>query len=91
MKKSFPSREEAFDKDKEMGLTPDQAARQITTTPHGQFALYDAQRGEVVKSDRWRPPDFRSGSSDRTRQIRSVMCVERSPENDNGQANDLLR
>ena len=43
-----------------MGLTPDQAARQITTTPRGQFALYDAQRGEVVKSDRWRPPDFRS-------------------------------
>ena len=43
-----------------MGLTPDQAARQITTTPRGQFALYDAKRGEVVKSDRWRPPDFRS-------------------------------
>ena len=60
MKKSFPSREEAFDKAKQMGLTPDQAARQITTTPRGQFALYDAKRGEVVKSDRWRPPDFRS-------------------------------
>ena len=60
MKKSFPSQEEAFDKAKQMGLTPDQAARQITTTPNGQFALYDAKRGEVVKSDRWRPPDFRS-------------------------------
>ena len=60
MKKSFPSQEEAFDKAKQMGLTPDQAARQITPTPRGQFALYDAQRGEVVKSDRWRPPDFRS-------------------------------
>ena len=43
-----------------MGLTPDQAARQITTTPRGQFALYDVKRGEVVKSDRRRPPDFRS-------------------------------
>ena len=43
-----------------MGLTPDQAARQITTTPHGQFVLYDTKGGEVVKSDRWRPPDFRS-------------------------------
>ena len=32
MKKSFPSQEEAFDKAKQMGLTPDQAARQITTT-----------------------------------------------------------
>ena len=51
---------EAFDKAKQMGLTPDQAARQITTTPRGQFALYDVKRGEIVKSDRWRPPDFRS-------------------------------
>ena len=58
MKKSLPSRNESFDS-KKMGLTPDQAARQITTTPRGQFALYDSERGEVVKSDRWRPPDFR--------------------------------
>ena len=43
-----------------MGLTPEQAARQITTTPKGQFSLYDEKKGEVVKSDRWRPPDFRS-------------------------------
>ena len=60
MKKSFPSQEEAFDKAKQMGLTPEQAARQVTATPKGQFALYDEKRGEVVKSDRWRPPDFRS-------------------------------
>ena len=46
MKKSLPSREEALDKAKAMGLTPDQAARQITTTPRGQFALYHAKRGD---------------------------------------------
>ena len=51
---------EAMDKAKEMGLTPDQAAKQITTTPRDQFALYDTKRGEVVKSDRRKPPDFRS-------------------------------
>ena len=73
MKKSFPSQEEALDKAKQMGLTPDQAARQITTTPRGQFALYDAKRGEVVKSDRWRPPDFRS-----------LIKVARSPDSDHG-------
>ena len=39
MEKSFPTQEEAFDKAKQMGLTPAQAARQITTTPRGQFAL----------------------------------------------------
>ena len=60
MKKSFPSRMEAIDAAKGLGLTLDQAARQITETPRGQFALYDAKRGEVVKSDRWKPPDFRS-------------------------------
>ena len=60
MKKSFPSKEEAFDKAKQMGLTPEQAARRVIATPRGQFALYDGQKGEVVKSDRWRPPDFRS-------------------------------
>ena len=60
MEKSFPSQEEAFDKAKDLGLTPEQAAREITTTPRGQFALHDVKRGEVVKSDRWRSPDFRS-------------------------------
>ena len=59
-----------------MGLTPEQAARQITTAPKGQFALYDAKRGEVVKSDRWRPPDFRSLIKiAQTEQGRSVSCV----------------
>ena len=51
---------DAFDRAKQMGLSPEQAARQITPTPAGQFALYDAKKGEIVKSDRWRPPDFRS-------------------------------
>ena len=60
MEKGFPTQDEAFDKAKQMGLTPEQAARQITPTPKGQFALYDVKKGEAVKSDRWRPPDFRS-------------------------------
>ena len=60
MEKSFPTQEEAFDRAKQMGLTPEQAARQMTSTPNGQFALYDQKRGEIEKSDRWRPPDFRS-------------------------------
>ena len=60
MQKGFPTQEEAFDKAKQMGLTPEQAARQITPTPKGQFALYDVKKGEVVMSDRWRPPDSRS-------------------------------
>ena len=60
MDKSFPTQEEAFDRAKQMGLTPEQAARQITRTPKGQFAFYDEKKGEIVKSDLWRPPDFRS-------------------------------
>ena len=60
MKKSFLTQDEAFDKAKQMGLTPEQAARQITATPKGRFALYDEKKGEVVKSDTWKPPDFRS-------------------------------
>ena len=60
MEKSFLTQDEAFDKAKQMGLTPEQAARQITATPKGRFALYDDKKGEVVKSDRWKPPDFRS-------------------------------
>ena len=77
MKKSFPSRKEALDRAKKMGLTPDQAERQITTTPRGQFALYDPKRSEVVKSDRWRLPDFRSLiKAAQTEQGRSeVSCV----------------
>ena len=48
MEKSFPTQDEAFDKAKQMGLSPEQAARQITPTPTGNFALYDVKRGEVV-------------------------------------------
>ena len=43
----------------EMGLTLNRRLGR-SPQPKGQFALYDAKRGEVVKSDRWRPPDFRS-------------------------------
>ena len=43
-----------------MGLTPDQAAREVTLTPNGRFALYDGKRGEIARSDTWKPPDFRS-------------------------------
>ena len=60
MKKTFSSSEEALDKAKEMGLTPDQATKHITETPHGRLAFYDAAKGEIVKPDGWRPPDFRS-------------------------------
>ena len=77
MKKGFPTQDEAFDKAKHMGLTLEQAARQITPTPKGQFALYDVRKGEVVKSDRWKPPDFRSlVKIAQTEQGRSeVSCV----------------
>ena len=60
MKKTFSTQNEAFDKAKQLGLTPDQAAREVTQTPHGRFALYDARKGEIAKSDTWKPPDFRS-------------------------------
>ena len=60
MKKAFSTQDEAFDKAKQMGLTPDQATRDVTPTPSGRFALYDARKGEIAKSDTWKPPDFRS-------------------------------
>ena len=60
MTKTFRTQNEAFDKAKELGLTPDQAAREVFLTPHGQYALYDHQRDEIAKSDTWKPPDFRS-------------------------------
>ena len=83
MEKSFPTQDEALDKAKEMGLSPDQAARQITSTPTGNFALYDVKRGEVVRSDRWRPPDFRSlVKIAQTEQGRSeVSCLFEGHEN----------
>ena len=60
MMKTFTSREEAYDKAKAMGLTPDQATKHDTETPRGRVALYDAARGEIVKPDDWKAPDFRS-------------------------------
>ena len=60
MKKTFVTQNEAFDRAKQMGLTPDQAARAVTPTPSGRFALYDAEKDEIAKSDTWKPPDFRS-------------------------------
>ena len=45
MEKGFPTQDEAFDKAKHMGLTAEQAARQITPTPKGQFALYSCEVG----------------------------------------------
>ena len=60
MMKTFSSREEAFDKAKEMGLTPEQAAKTIRETPHGRVAFYDTARGQIVKPDGWQQPDFRS-------------------------------
>ena len=60
MRKTFLTQNEAFDKAKELGLTPDQAARTVTNTPRGRFALYDEKRGEIAKSDTWKPPDYRS-------------------------------
>ena len=30
------------------------------THPKGRFALYDGQRGEIARSDTWKPPDFLS-------------------------------
>ena len=60
MKKAFLTQDEALDKAKQMGLTPDQAARDVTPTQSGRFALYDARKGEIAKSDAWKPPDFRS-------------------------------
>ena len=49
----------------------------------GTFTLYDAKKGEVVKSDRWRSPDFRSLIKiAQTEQGRSeVSCVLEEHEN----------
>ena len=58
--RDFLTQNEAFDKAKQLGLTPDQAARDVTQTPHGRFTLYDVQKDEIVKPDTWKPPDFRS-------------------------------
>ena len=60
MKKTFSSLQEAQDKAKEMRLTREKAARCIRETPRGSFAFYDEARGEPVKPDGWKAPDFRS-------------------------------
>ena len=60
MMKTFSSREEAFDKAKEVALTSEQAAKWIRETPRSRFAFYDQARGEPVKPHDWKPPDFRS-------------------------------
>ena len=60
MMKTFSSHEKAFDKAKEMGLTPEKATKNIRDTPHGRIAFYDDARGSVVTPDDWKPPDFRS-------------------------------
>ena len=54
------TQDEAFDKAKQIGLTPDRAAREVTLTPNGRYALYDEKKGGIAKSDTWKPPDFRS-------------------------------
>ena len=41
MMKTFSSREEALDKAKEMGLTPEKATKSIRETPRGSVAFYD--------------------------------------------------
>ena len=51
MKKAFLTQDEAFDRAKRMGLTPDQAAREITPTPHGRYTLSDGKTGEIVRPD----------------------------------------
>ena len=58
-------------------LTREKAAKWIRETPHGRFAFYDEARGEHVKPDDWKPPDFRSLIQvARTEQCRSeVSCV----------------
>ena len=60
MQKAFGTQDEAFDKAKQLGLSPDQAAREISQTPHGRFTLYNSETGEIAKPDTWKPPDFRS-------------------------------
>ena len=72
MDKGFPTQDEAFDRAKQMGLTPERAARQITRTPKGQFAFYDEKKGEIVKSDRWRPRLHRLNKVVR----KSLVCLK---------------
>ena len=59
MKKTFSSLVEAQDKAKQMRLTREQATKCIRETPRGRFALYDTARGEPVRTDDFRAPNFR--------------------------------
>ena len=54
MNKTFLTQDEAFDRAKQMGLTPDQAAREVTPTPNGRL------RSMMLK--RVRLPDLTPGS-----------------------------
>ena len=60
MQKAFMTQNEAFDKAKQLGLSPDQAARDVNPTPRGRYTLYDVKKDEIAKPDTWKPPDFRS-------------------------------
>ena len=58
MQKAFMTQDEAFDKAKQLGLSPDQAAREVTQMANGRFTLYDAKKGEIVKPDTWETTRF---------------------------------
>ena len=58
-KKTFSSLKEAQDKAKEMWLTREEAARCIRETPRERFTFCDTARGEPVRADDYRAPDFR--------------------------------
>ena len=58
MKKSFITEEEAMDKAKELGLSPETAKKCIQQTPSGRFALY--MKGKFVKPLELEYPDVRS-------------------------------
>ena len=62
MKKTFLTQDDAFDKAKQMGLTPHQAAREFKSHQHQVDALpcMMPSKGEIAKSDTWKPSDFRS-------------------------------
>ena len=77
MKKTFSSLTEVQDKAKHMRLTSEEATRCIRETPRGRFAFYDTARGEPVRPDDWRAPDFRPLiQAAQTEQGRSeVSCV----------------
>ena len=58
MKKSFVTEDEAMDKAKELGLTPEAAQKCIHQTPSGRSTLY--VKGKLVKPPDFQFPDLRS-------------------------------